>query len=259
MKLEQLAVQLYTVRDSCQTATDLAATARKLREIGFAAAEIAGLGPIPEDEVVRILRGEGLKICATHEPPAMILDSPEMSLGRVQRLGCALAAYPWPAGIDFSDAAQVESLCERLERAGALFRAAGVTLCYHNHALEFMRFPGAHTTVLEHIFARTARRHLAAELDTYWVQFGGGDPVAWCAKLAGRLGVLHLKDYVFTPENKPVFGEIGRGTLDFPRIIAAAENSGCQWFVVEQDTCPGDPFESLRYSFEYIRQHLVET
>lgn len=259
MKLQQVAAQLYTVREHCQNAKQLAATARKLREIGYPAVEIAGLGPIPDDDVARILREEGLAICATHEPPNTLLDTPEASLERVQRLGCGLAAYPWPAGIDFADAGQVGSLCERLERAGALFRQAGVTLCYHNHALEFVRWHGAAGCVLDHIFARTARRHLAAELDTYWVQFGGGDPVAWCAKLAGRLSVLHLKDYVFTPENKPVFGEVGRGSLDFPRIIAAAENSGCQWFVVEQDTCPGDPFESLRFSFEFIRQNLLET
>lgn len=257
MKIHQLAAQLYTVRDSCQNARDLAATARKIREIGYPAVQISGLGPIPDDEIVRIMAGEGLTICATHEPSLSIVDTPEKALERVQRLGCSQTAYPWPAGVDFSNTQHIETLCEKLERAGALFRKAGVTLSYHNHALEFVGFRGA--TVLEYIFAHTARRHLTAELDTYWVQFGGGDPVAWCAKLAGRLSVIHLKDYVFTTENKPAFGEIGRGNLDFARIIAAAENSGCLWFVVEQDVCPGDPFESLRFSFEYIRQNLLET
>ena len=256
MKLHQLAAQLYTVRDFCRTAADLATTARKIRDIGYPAVQISGLGPIPDEEIVRIMAGEGLKICATHEPSQTILDEPERAVERVQRLGCTQSAYPWPGGIDFGDAAQIESLCQKLERAGAVFRQAGVTLSYHNHAIEFVPFRGA--TVLEYIFAHTARRHLTAELDTYWVQFGGGDPVAWCAKLAGRLSVMHLKDYVFTTENKPTFGEIGRGTLDFARIIAAAENSGCAWFVVEQDTCPGDPFDSLRLSFEYIRQNLLE-
>ena len=40
------------------------------------------------------------------------------------------------------------------------------------------------------------------------------------------------------------------------RIVAVAEGSGCRWFIVEQDTCPGDPFESLRKSFEYIKENL---
>lgn len=257
MKLSQLAAQLYTVRDFCKTATELAVTAKKIRETGYPAVQVSGIGAIPDDEVVRIMAGEGLTICATHEPSQSILDTPEKAVERVHRLGCTQTAYPYPGGIDFSDARQIETLCEKLDRAGAIFRQAGVTLSYHNHAIEFMPFRGA--TVLDFIFAQTARRNLTAELDTYWVQFGGGDPVAWCAKLAGRLSVMHLKDYGFTAENKPVFAEIGRGNLDFARIIAAAENSGCAWFVVEQDTCPGDPFDSLRLSFEYIRQNLLET
>ena len=75
---------------------------------------------------------------------------------------------------------------------------------------------------------------------------GGGDCVEWCRRLAGRIPFIHLKDYMMTLEKKPIWCEIGRGTLPFARIIAEAEKSGCEWFIVEQDTCPGDPFESLR-------------
>jgi sugar phosphate isomerase/epimerase len=52
--------------------------------------------------------------------------------------------------------------------------------------------------------------------------------------------------------------EIGVGNLDWKAIIAAAEKSGCEWFIVEQDYCPGDPFDSLKTSFDYIEANLVE-
>ena len=35
-------------------------------------------------------------------------------------------------------------------------------------------------------------------------------------------------------------------------IIQAAESSGCKWFIVEQDVCPGDPVESLAISYAYV-------
>jgi sugar phosphate isomerase/epimerase len=73
----------------------------------------------------------------------------------------------------------------------------------------------------------------------------------------GTVAFFHLKDYAMTLERKPIWSEIGRGTLPFRRIVEAAERSGCQWFIVEQDTSPGDPFESLRQSFEYIKAHLL--
>ena len=100
-------------------------------------------------------------------------------------------------------------------------------------------------------------RFLLAELDTYWVQAGGGDPVAWCKKMAGRMPLLHLKDYGVGPDGKPHFAEIGNGNLDWPAIISTAEASGTEWFIVEQDVCPGDPFESLAQSFRYIKANLA--
>jgi len=74
MKITQIAVTLYTVRDFCKTASDLAVTARKIHSIGYGAVQLSGLGPIPPEEIVKIMAGEGLTICATHEPSAVILN-----------------------------------------------------------------------------------------------------------------------------------------------------------------------------------------
>jgi sugar phosphate isomerase/epimerase len=133
-------------------------------------------------------------------------------------------------------------------------------LLYHNHNMELRRVDGR--LVLEMIFAQTDPRFLASELDTYWIQAGGGDPVAWCRKLKGRLPILHMKDYGVqdTWETVPgsVFKEIGKGNLGWVEICAAAEESGCRTFVVEQDAnwIGGNPFESLRVSFDFVRESL---
>lgn len=255
MKLAQVAAQLYTVRDHCQDAAALAATAKKIRAIGYPAVQLSGIGPIPEAEQVAIMRGEGLTICATHEPSQEILDQPERVIERLQRLGCRLTAYPYPAGIDFTDATHVETLVRKLDAAGAKLRAAGMQLGYHNHAIEFVKFRGA--PVLEYIYAQTAPENLVGELDTFWIHYGGGDVVEWTRRLRGRQPFIHLKDYGFTKENKHTWCEVGAGTLPFRRIIAEAEAGGCEWFIVEQDSCPGDPFASLRQSLDYIRANLL--
>jgi sugar phosphate isomerase/epimerase len=57
-------------------------------------------------------------------------------------------------------------------------------------------------------------------------------------------------------EGKAFFVENGQGNLDWRAIIAAAESSGCDWFIVEQNTCPGNPFENLEISFGYLRDEL---
>jgi sugar phosphate isomerase/epimerase len=253
----QIAAQLYTVRDFCQSAPDLAETAKKLRAIGYEAVQVSGVsGDIPAAEILKIFSDQGITICATHENGDLIRQNPMAVVERLKTLNAVHTAYPYPAGIDFSDVASVKAMISDLDAAGGVLRENGCVLSYHNHAIEFIRI--GNEVLMDYIARATAPENLKFELDTYWVQFGGADPVAWCKKAIGRLPVLHCKDYEFGTDNQPHFSEIGYGNLDFPAIIAAAESSGCEWFVVEQDTCPGDPFVSLEKSYRTMRDSLCE-
>lgn len=255
MKISQVAAQLFTLRDHLKTPADIATSLKKVRAIGYEAVQVSGMGPIDEAELVKLLKGEGLTLCATHEPGNVIRAETDKVIERLQKLGCKYTAYPYPAGVDFSKPADVELLIKELDAAGEKMAKAGQVLTYHNHAHEFYKFQGK--PLLEYIYAKSNPKFLQGEIDTYWVWAGGADPVAWCKKLANRLPLLHLKDYGAGADGKPFFAEIGYGALDWPAIIAAAEASGTEWFIVEQDICPGDPFDSLKKSFEYIKANLV--
>ena len=257
MKAAQIAAQLYTCRDLLRTPADIAKTLNRVRAAGYTAVQVSGMGPIAAEELKCILDGEGLECCATHEPSNVILDEPRSVVDRLTRLGCRYTAYPHPSGIDLADAAVVGRWISRLDQAGAVLAAAGQTLCYHNHHQEFRHLGGR--VLLDLIFEGTKAVNLQGEPDTYWIQFGGGDPVAWCEKLAGRLPLLHLKDYMVDEQNNVTMCEIGTGNLDFSRIVAAAEKSGCQWFIVEQDTCPGDPVDSLARSYRHLTENICES
>lgn len=254
MKIEQVALQLYTLRDQLKTPVDIAASLKKVRAIGYQAVQVSGMGPIAESELMTILDGEGLKLCATHEPSAQILAEPQAVVERLKKLDCKYTAYPHPSGIDFADFAQVQRLAEQLESAGKVLHEAGQVLTYHNHATELVRV--GEQTILDYLYEQTDATYLKGEIDTYWIQYGGGDPVEWCQKLDDRLPLLHMKDYRIMTNGQPAFAEIGSGNLNWKKIITAAEESGCEWFIVEQDTCPGDPFDSVTKSFQYISSHL---
>jgi len=253
MKLTQLAAQLYTCRDTLKNTAGLSRTLRRLREIGYTAVQLSGLGPIPYPEVARILADTGMLCCVTHEPSQDILSAPEKIIDRLRILDCKITAYPFPKDIDFSSSRAVDRFIAQLEHAAQTLAQAGQTLCYHNHNHEFRKLNNI--PILDLIYTGAPALH--AELDTYWVQYGGGDILTWCRKLNSRLTVMHLKDYQTTSANQPLWSEIGNGNLDFKTIIPAAETSGCQWFIVEQDTCPGDPIDSLAISCRYIQQNLI--
>ena len=256
----QVAAQLYSIRDHLRTRREVAKSLARVRAIGYQGVELAGLGPVADAELRTILEGEGLAAVACHVPGNSLFGKIDDVIGMLKTVGCTTAVYPYPAGVPMQTAFQIGEFAGKLQAAGTALAAAGISLLYHNHNMELRRIDGA--LVLDMIFAQTSPRFLAAELDTYWIQAGGGDPVAWCRKLKGRLPILHMKDYGVQDEWESipasVYKEIGKGNLNWTEILAAAEESGCRVFIVEQDAnwIGGDPFESLRISFEFIRESL---
>jgi sugar phosphate isomerase/epimerase len=256
MKIEQVGAQLYTLREHLKDSAQIAQTLKKVRQIGYRAVQVSGMAAIEESELCRILEGEGLVCAATHESPDLILDQPQRIVERLDKLGCKYTAYPFPAGIEFKTKKDALELAARLDAAGMVLYEGGKVLTYHNHSIEFQRLDDE--LILDTIYNNTDMRYLQGEIDTYWVQHGGGNPIIWCEKLCERLPLLHMKDYRIKDGNVPAFAEIGRGNLDWKLIIDAADTAGCQWYLVEQDECEGDPFDSLKISFDYIKDNLAE-
>jgi sugar phosphate isomerase/epimerase len=258
MKKEMIAVQLYSVRDYCNDAHEIVETLEKIRAIGYRAVELSSVGPLPPHELARVLDGEGLTCCSTHEDVEELLTDPESVIERLDVLGCKLTVYPMPRGQDLSSKDGVKRLGKALNRSGRLFAKAGITLAYHNHNIEFHRLNGK--TVFDWLMAETDSRAVAAELDTYWVQAGGGDPVEMLGRMKSRVPILHIKDYGVDSRGKATFEEIGYGNLHWERILPAAKRAGCRWYVVEQDSDweNADPFQSLKMSLSYLKRLFAD-
>ncbi len=252
MKRDQIAIQYYTLRDHTKSPAEFAETCKKVADIGYKAVQISGVSydAVSPEEITRICGDHGLEICATHESSNLILESPEQVADILDTFGTRYTAYPYPAGIDFADPDSVGGLIAKLDAAGKVLADRGKVLAYHNHHVEFIKLDGR--LVLDWIYAETDPAHLVGEPDTYWVQYGGGDPVAWCRKLSGRMPLIHLKDYHVNTNKEVEFCEVGNGNLNFLEIIQAADAAECLWYIVEQDRCPGDPFDSIKQSYDHL-------
>lgn len=255
MNIEQVAVQLFTLRDHLKTPEDYQESLQKVADIGYRSVQVSGPRPLSESEIASLCAEKGLVINSSHEDSELILSNPQQVVENLEAFGCRYTAYPFPKGIDFTSLESVNGLIRGLEASGKVLAEAGKVLTYHNHAVELELLDGV--PILERIYGDTSPDLLQGEIDTYWIHAGGSSPQAWCARLRDRLPLLHIKDYALGEDGQPRFAEIGNGILDFRTIIATAEASGCQWFIVEQDKCPGDPFDSLEMSFRYIRDNLV--
>lgn len=254
MKLSQVAAQLYTVRDHVLDPSGFSRTIERLKSIGYSAVELIPSDKVKDPEIARICNDAGMTVAAAHVHQSVLIAHPEAIVDKLQVIGAKLAVYAYPAEVDLSSRLEIEQLGNRLEQSAEVLQRDGLKLAYHNHAIEFSRVDG------EPVFniLRGAAPTLNIELDAYWAQYGGVSPERCLRELRGKVAALHLKDYGFNlQKNQPFMAEVGTGNLDFSVLVAEAERAGCEWFVVEQDVTPGDPFGSLAHSFRYVRDNLV--
>lgn len=148
----------------------------------------------------------------------------------------------------------------RAEEMAARLAEYNIDLYYHNHHVEFEKYDGKY---LMDIIRENTKR-LGFELDVHWIQRGGENPVTYIQQFAGRIKLIHLKDYriqfdtsVFAGElnrEKIIgaftgaiqFAEVGEGNLAMKEIIDTGLACGSEYFLVEQDDVYGrDPFDCL--------------
>lgn len=251
----QLAAQLYTLRDFCKTPADIAASMKKVAAIGYKAVQASALGPIEPKELKKILDDNGLECCATHKPLDAMLNHTEAVVEEHRILGCKYTAlgglFPKPEEMTES---HWSKFIDEFNQAAKKFEGSGVRLGYHNHHHEFVSLNGPGSKTIWQLLIDKLHPDIFLEVDTYWVQHGGGDPAAWIEKLAGRVPAVHLKDMGIAPDKKHEMCSVGGGNMNFDRILSACKIAGVQWHIVEQDNCNGlDPFECLKSSLNWLK------
>lgn len=271
--MTQIAAQLFTIREFTQTREDFAASMAKVRAIGYEAVQVSQIGDIPDAEVKRIADDNGMTICNTHSSVEQLQRDPDAVIEQHRLWGArhvAIGGMPQEYRESEDGFRRFAAIANDI---GETLNAAGMTFSYHNHSFEFVRF--GKKSGLELIFDETDPRYVQFEIDTYWVQHGGADPVVWIEKMQDRMPVVHLKDMVMIPppsksppnelgrvdtdrrgdlRPQQAMAEVGEGNMNFAGILAACKRIGVEWYAVEQDICQRDPFESLAISYRNLRE-----
>jgi len=250
-----IAMTLFTVYQPA--AKDLLGTLKRVRDTGFEYVQWSGMPAISAEEIRAALDEAGLKPIACH----CAVEPFEKDFLQEVRFWKTVGVSDVAPGGMMSDCR--DSLegwrrgVKRLDILGAKLRDVGIRLSYHNHDFELKTFPEDPRPKLDILYEECAPDNLYAELDVAWLDVGGADPAEYIRKYPRRCPLIHAKD--LKPERKDgqvQFTELGRGVLDWPDILAAACEAGVEWCIYEQDTCEGDPLDSVRISFEFLNKQL---
>ncbi|MGV3720646.1 MAG: sugar phosphate isomerase/epimerase family protein [Actinomycetota bacterium] len=249
MSETSIAAQLYTLRDFLKTPEEIATTLRRVAAIGYRAVQLSALGPIETSDLKALCDGEGLTICATHTNWEQLRDDLDAVIAEHEALGCRYTAIP-VAPVDSRTGGGYAQFARDASEVARRAKERGLIVGYHNHSFEFEKFEGR--SGMEIIYAESDPEVFTAEIDTYWVQHGGGDPAWWIRSVAGRSPLVHLKDMVIRGKEQ-LMAEVGEGNLNWPAILEACKTAGVEWYIIEQDVCQRDPFESLAISLRNVQ------
>ncbi|WP_249313625.1 sugar phosphate isomerase/epimerase family protein [Congzhengia minquanensis] len=250
--MEKLGLQLFTIRDFLKTPEDVKNSFSKLIELGYTEGQTAtsdwyGMGA---EKFRDICRETGLSICGTHYSFDRIYDATDEVMKEHEIVGTTNIGIGGMPGLSEMTLESVKVFVEKFNEVARKIHKHGFKLTYHNHHWEFAKHSGVR--IMDYLADNLDKDATSFVLDTHWVQAGGGDVIDWMKKLAGRIDILHLKDYKIE-NGERAFAEIYEGNINFDGVLKTAEEIGVKHYVVEEDTCPGDPFDSIRISADNLK------
>jgi len=246
-----LGAQLFTLREFCKTPEDIANTFKKVKEIGYDAVQVSGMGPIEPKKLKEIVDREELIICATHIPFPRLLNDIDKVIEEHKLWNCKYVGVGSMPQEYQGNADGYKRFAEDGSKVARTLADNGLKFIYHNHNFEFEKFNGK--IGIQILLDECDREVFDFEIDTYWVQAGAANPIDWIKKVKGNMKVVHFKDMAINNEGKQIMAEVGEGNLNWPAIIDACKEIGVEWNVVEQDVCQRDPFESLAISLKNLK------
>ncbi|MCG1021686.1 sugar phosphate isomerase/epimerase family protein [Sutcliffiella horikoshii] len=243
----KIAAQLYTVRDFLEK--DFIGVLKELKDMGFAGVEMAGLYGHDPKEIAAALNELELSVAGMHVGVDRLRNELPAVLDEAELFGTKHLVMPYVVEEDRTEEYYV-SLKAELNELAPVLKKDGYTISYHNHDFEFEKEIDG-KVVLEYLLEPSADNLLHAELDVYWVTKAGRDVLDFLSPLAGRVPTLHMKD--MAPGEEGSFAEVGTGVIDFEPVLRWGEENGVQWYIIEQDVCPGNPLDSLRVSIGNLK------
>jgi sugar phosphate isomerase/epimerase len=253
-------IQLYTVNVPMRE--DPAGTLKKLREIGFGEVESAGFGKLSARQFRGLLDDAGLACPSAH------LQFDMNNLGATfedaHALGATYAAsgsLPAPSSKRSMSLDEAKRTAEIANRIGEAAKRAGLQYAYHNHDFEFAD-QGAGAIGYDVLLRESDPELVKFEIDCGWMIFAGRNPIDYFKKFPNRFPMIHVKDFLPAHDKSAGAGgaaemlgaELGRGSVDYKPIFAAAKSAGLQHYFVEQEGpfSRMDQLQAARVDYDYL-------
>ena len=247
-RLKRVGLELYSVRHAMREDPDR--TMAAVRAAGYDDVELlwsmGNFGRTPQ-QVLATLKREGLRAPSAHISPDILTNNWDKHLDDAHLLGMTYLIVPsLPESARTID--DWKRWADTLNTAGGAARKAHLWLAFHNEPDHMKPIDGQ--IPYDVFIKRLDPKVVRLQLDVGNMVMGGGDPMAYLRKYTDRYWSFHLKDVV---PDKSSDTELGAGTVDLKKLLAAVPNLSAKPCYVEQEA-PKDELASAKQNCAYLKK-----
>ena len=251
----KIGAQYYTIRDFCKIIEDFDASCKKVSEMGYKAIQLSGIGDFSAEEIKPIIDKYGLYVVCTHRNAQKFLEEIYREIEFHKAIGCPILGLGAMPGGKIEEGT-IDEFVEKFKPVIEKINVTGLTFAYHNHAFEFQKIDGKY--VFDIICEKLGNVPFKLILDVYWLAFAGINPAKFIREHKENIACVHFKDLAIVNREQR-YAPVGYGNLDWDNIIAACEEVGVEYALVEQDMCYDEnPFDCLRKSYNFLKEKGLE-
>lgn len=255
---QEIALQLYSLRNEMKE--DVVKYHEIIQEWGIKYIEGGGTYGMSLDEYQKLLDKNGLQVVSVGGSYEEMRDNPQAVIERAKAFGAKYIVTFWiPHTSGLFSEKEAKAAVEVFNEAGKRVKEAGLTFCYHPHGYEFKPYQTG--TLFDYMVSNA--EHFDFQMDVFWVQMGGADPLALLKKHPEKYPVLHLKDRKHgTPGTGDGTGDVetnvvlGTGDIDIAGILRHAKVAGVDYLIIEDESSRS--VSQIPQSVDYINSILQE-
>ncbi|MGB1020368.1 MAG: sugar phosphate isomerase/epimerase family protein [Flavobacteriaceae bacterium] len=235
---DDIGIQLYSLRHQLNKNPDKAL--QLVHDWGLVNIEGGDHYGLAEQEFRTLLEKHQLMPVSIGASYEQLRDNPQAVLAKAKRYGVKFVMCAWiPHPSNTFDLAITQAAVETFNKAGALFKKEGITLAYHAHGYEFR--PHENGTLFDYMAQHAT--DFKFEMDVFWVQHGGEDPLRLMNKYPDFVVLLHLKDMAHGVKGNNTGSEdvetnvvLGKGQVDIAGVVKRARALGVRYMFIEDES-----------------------
>lgn len=256
----KIALHLYALRNHIKKEEDLVNTLHAIKAMGYDAIHLSGIPDWKEERLVLLQQtceSLQLEIAGTHVRAFQTDMTLEPLIKNHHMLNTSyLGIGSMPENYDRKNLTHYQDFILQCNKIAKELEPHHLILTYHHHAFEFSKMNGLYP--IDIIMQNMMMSKMKLEVDLYWLQYAGINPLEFILKYQHQIAMIHLKDMRIAISDhwstEQQFCAIGDGNIAYRRIIPQLRTLPIEWLIIGQDEFYGaDPWEELHKSLYFVK------